>query len=36
MRERLGVLLAVADHWRLTSLYLAVAFVAAVLLELLR
>lgn len=36
MRERLGVLLAVADHWRLTTLYLAAAVVFAVLLEVVR
>lgn len=36
MREHLGVLLAVADHWRLTCLYLAAVVVFAVLLELVR
>ena len=36
MREHAGVALAVLDHWRLTALYLAVAFVAVVLIEVLR
>lgn len=36
MREHLGVLLAVADHWRLTAVYLTVATVAVVLIELAR
>lgn len=36
MRVLVGVLLAVADHWRLTTIYLAVAFAAAVLIELAR
>ena len=36
MREHAGVALAVLDHWRLTAAYLAVAFVAVVLIEVLR
>ena len=36
MTEHVGVMLAVLDHWRLTALYLAVAFVAVVVIEVLR
>lgn len=36
MREHLGVLLAIASHWRLTAIYLTVAFAAIVLIELAR
>lgn len=36
IREHAGVLLAILDHWRLTAIYLAVATVAAVVIEVLR
>ncbi len=36
MTEHVGVMLAVLDHWRLTTAYLAILAVALILLEALR